>query len=721
MKFKFKKKQTEEKEKGKRGKIIHSRFLFYGFLALLFGLVLARKLYAGEGIYIAITVVALASVLICLCLTKRFAMLCMIFILFFAGNGLYFWSYSSFIGKDYDGVCAITGRVCDDVVDYATYYSLTIDDVTINGEKTKNINLTISKSDDFAIKTGDVLAFESQVNHVNLYELGTFQFFYYRNKTPYHVSLNANNTEIVIVDGYIRYDEAIRAKTKTLLENNMSEDNASICYAVLFGDKSGIDGVVKDRFSMSGVIHILTVSGLHVGFLVALLSLFLKKSNKYIRFSVIFLILLLYNILCGFAPSVMRASIMALVLLISKLSGREYDNLTSLSLAGFLIVLPQPLVALDTGFLMSYFCVAGIFLLYKKLTKVLSKVIPEKVAGYIALSLSAQIGILPFLASMFSSFNFLSVFANLIILPIFSILFPVLFVLFLLGLIMPFIGALLHVIEWLLAIINYFASLFASTSLIIGLKPFPIVFNILLCLGLFVFSYFVMVKSVVRYAMLSVVVLASCITLIVDDSKSKDNNTMEYSCYAGEEFVYVINDEGESLLVCNYIDSDDFNKYAHLRNIKDIDYMVTLTNEIDLLGFKKYNIQAIAYPTLMAIGDKSFELEQEQIFEFGEYSFKFKYFASSCVGVEFSVNNFENFFACDDYLSYNTIDEMNSYLTSSHFAFNFLNKQSRIYSAETKGAKLVTYRNEHTKYSLYGMGNLQIRLNENNWALRCID
>ena len=78
---------------------------------------------------------------------------------------------------------------------------------------------------------------------------------------------------------------------KARLEENMSSESASICYAVLFGDQSEIPDDVKDAYRESGIIHILTVSGLHVGFLIGILFFAnenFSRHGKYINFSYLF-------------------------------------------------------------------------------------------------------------------------------------------------------------------------------------------------------------------------------------------------------------------------------------------------------------------------------------------------------------------------------------------------------------------------------------------------
>ena len=208
-----------------------------------------------------------------------------------------------------------------------------LDDCFIGEEKAKNIVLSVRKDVDIEIKNGDILSFNSYVNKVHLFELGKFNTYYLRNKTAYESSVNSSN--LTVTSGNIKFDEKVRAKLKEVLYSNMSEEGVGIAFAALTGDKSSLDDEVKNNFRKSGIIHLLTVSGLHITFLIALLSFVLKKCkvNKYVNFALIFAFLGFYCYICGFTPSVLRASIMGLILILAPIFGKEYDRLTTLSMA----------------------------------------------------------------------------------------------------------------------------------------------------------------------------------------------------------------------------------------------------------------------------------------------------------------------------------------------------------------------------------------------------
>ncbi len=525
-------------------KFLNFRYPFYCFLALLFGAVVAKGLYAGVVETIIIVGVALLFVAIMSVCYRKFLPLLMIIVFFFVGNGTFFLGMTSFDNKEYEGEVAVVGRVTDTLFTSEENYSnVLLEDVSIDGEKAKNVRLFVYGNGD--VEVGDILAFSSTVEAVKAFNLGVFNLTSYRNGIGY--SSSANFSDIVITEGNMKIDESFRSSVKETLLGNMNERNAYIAYAVLFGDQSGIDDEVDEVYRNSGIIHVLTVSGLHIAFIVGALMLLLKlfKGNKFLSLTIISIVLLFYCYLCGFTPSVVRATIMAIVLLLSRICNRSYDGLNSLAIAGFVIVCFSPLSTVDVGFLMSFFCVMFILLLAKPFTKLLSFVMPRKVASVMAVSISAQIGILPFTASFFSSFNFLSVFANFLVIPIFSIIFPALFVLAFLLSFMSFLGPVLVVFDYAFDLVFIIASFFSSTTLQVPLKPFSLSISTLIVIFFFTLSSFFVVKGIGRLLVCSCVAFMLVLSLIVPYLPTNNFTSVSFvESYSGQMIVLTSKDGG---------------------------------------------------------------------------------------------------------------------------------------------------------------------------------
>ena len=406
-------------------RFVNFRYIFYPFLAFLFGIVVARNLYQGSIEVIVVTALLLLAFGGFLIFRKRYKILALLFAFFFIGNGFYYIGKATYYNKDYSGEVLVVGRVSDSFEESDYIYEVLLKDASINGENCRNIKVTFTKEGQ-SLQVGEIVSFESEVEAVKPFSLDSFNSSAYRSGTGY--TAKANLSEVVISSGYTNLDEKIRLAIKEKLYQNMNEENAAVAYAVLFGDQSGISFEIKDSYRNSGIIHILTVSGLNITFLIAIMFGFLKllKVNKYVNFALTSMIIVLYSALCGFTPSVVRAAVMGIIMMVAMLSNRRYDSLNSMGIAGFLILLFSPLSAFDIGFLMSIACVCGIVLLYPMFCNLFKKFMPNIIAQYIAISLSAQLAILPFLALFSSNLNLLSFIINLFIVPIFSIVFPAL-------------------------------------------------------------------------------------------------------------------------------------------------------------------------------------------------------------------------------------------------------------------------------------------------------
>lgn len=146
------------------------------------------------------------------------------------------------------------------------------------------------------------------------------------------------------------------------LSKNFDSKTASFLRALFLGERSHFDNSMQDLFLNTGTLHILSVSGFHVGFVLAIvyfLLLFLKVSRN-ARFSLAILTVWSYCFLVGWQAPMIRASIMATLLIIGKLLGRKTDALNIIGCAGILILLFKPLSILDVGFQLSFLSVIGL-------------------------------------------------------------------------------------------------------------------------------------------------------------------------------------------------------------------------------------------------------------------------------------------------------------------------------------------------------------------------
>lgn len=204
-----------------------------------------------------------------------------------------------------------------------------------------------------------------------------------------------------------------------ILSKHLSGQELGIAQALILGDKSMLDNEIRSAFTATGSMHILAVSGLHIGLILKLLLALIKLGAKWINRStaILFVILLLwfYALMTGFSPSVIRAVFMFSVLTWTQWRGLQTSSINSLFFTAFIIVLWKPMYFFDIGFQLSYLAMLGIFLFYPRISSIWK---PEnKILYYLwegtAIGFAAQVTTTPLTLFYFHQFpNYFAV-ANL--------------------------------------------------------------------------------------------------------------------------------------------------------------------------------------------------------------------------------------------------------------------------------------------------------------------
>lgn len=159
-----------------------------------------------------------------------------------------------------------------------------------------------------------------------------------------------------------------------ILDQHLSGDSRAVAKALILGDRSQLDSEIRSKFGNAGAMHVLAVSGLHVGILVEILTLFFglfanwisKKQAVYAALACVWC----YAFLTGFSPSVGRSALMFSALSLSALYGKGYNNFNVLAFSAFVLLMINPHMLFDLGFQLSFLAMLGIFMFYKPLSRV---------------------------------------------------------------------------------------------------------------------------------------------------------------------------------------------------------------------------------------------------------------------------------------------------------------------------------------------------------------
>lgn len=287
----------------------------------------------------------------------------------------------------------------------------------------------------------------------------------------------------------------IRKSIQSTLNASFSKEVSSLISALLLGDKSMLSQDVKSNFSKAGAMHVLAVSGLHVGIVLIILSTFLSWFKRWFskKSALIISIVLLwiYAAVIGFPLSVVRACFMFTLLSLSVLSNRQNNVLNTLFFSAFVLLLIEPKWIFDIGFQLSYMAMLGIILLHPLLKDAvfIKNKWGKKVWDWSTLSIAAQLFTLPLTLYYFHQFPNYFLISNLGMI-LFSGVLLALSILFVAVYKIPFLNSIVAIVlAWGISAMIYFvdwvANLPYSTAVGFNLHPLEGFFIILIILFMY--------------------------------------------------------------------------------------------------------------------------------------------------------------------------------------------------------------------------------------------
>ncbi len=346
---------------------------------------------------------------------------------------------------------SVSGTV-ESVADVDGKVVMVLKNVSIAGEKHKGKIKVYASFEEklITVKAGDTVIMPDVRLYKNeLLENGKVNAFYKR--TDIRFNVNAFVGDVEVYSGSPSLGDRFSQSIKDLLIGAMGSTYGGEAYGMLTGDKSGISRETKSAFDLSGISHVLAVSGLHIGFAAALITFVMRKlrARRVSVFVTVTAFLLLYTALADFSPSVIRAAVMTETGLAASVFGRRKDRLSALCFAVCVILVFSPLYLFETGFQMSVGAVLGIILFADFFGKALQKIkIPKFLSNGIGASVSVQIGILPAIIYGFNEIQIYSVIANVILMPLIAFVFCSVFVSLILTAVFSFMSFALRLSSW---------------------------------------------------------------------------------------------------------------------------------------------------------------------------------------------------------------------------------------------------------------------------------
>ncbi len=248
------------------------------------------------------------------------------------------------------------------------------------------------------------------------------RYIYHRATVSFDRLLQHNTTEKTST----HLAHQIRNHINTKLSSyNITSKQLSIINALLLGQRQNISQETFKQYRDAGAIHILAMSGLHIGILLYILNFLLhplesiKKYGKTIKLIFILLFLWCFAGIAGFSPSILRAVTMFSFLAIAVQIKSEFNTYNSLFISAFILLCFNPQYLFSAGFQLSYLAVFAIVWIQPKLDKLYKPkfFIDKKIWQTFTVTIAAQLGLLPLILFYFHQFPILFFISNLIIIP----------------------------------------------------------------------------------------------------------------------------------------------------------------------------------------------------------------------------------------------------------------------------------------------------------------
>ena len=279
------------------------------------------------------------------------------------------------------------------------------------------------------LKYGDKIRFSGEfIEATKQRNYGGFNYKQYLKTLKIYGSIKVEEIEIIASNQtnlFFRITNEIAFNIKQKIDSFMKKEDAAILKGLLLGDTTEIADEIQENFRISSISHILAVSGMHVTYvIIGIKMLFESHLGKRKTKFIIIIFLILYTFITGFSPSIVRASVMGILLVGAEILNRKNDIWNSIAISLLLILFYNPFLIMNVGLQFSYLGTIGIIVFHKNILKLLKDIKTKnkkwkyqynkkimkfinKVKEVLAVTISAQLTILPV---MIYHFNLLGIY-----------------------------------------------------------------------------------------------------------------------------------------------------------------------------------------------------------------------------------------------------------------------------------------------------------------------
>lgn len=298
--------------------------------------------------------------------------------------------------------------------------SVSVKRIFVNTEKIPNV-----KIGNIIKVRGKLRQFEEAANK------GNFDSRKYYLSLGFYGKIEAGTIEVINSDysGIRQGLYELRMEIIERLEKLCSDNNGifsiinnknGIIGAIILGDKTDLDSDIKELYSVSGIAHILAISGLHISFIGMAIYRLLRRRFRFLFSAAVSIpVVLSFGIMSGFGISTSRAIIMFILKIIGEVLGRKYDAITAISLAGLVLLVQNPFVVCNSGFQMSFGAIIAIVLILPIVEEILNT--DNKIIKVISANFTISLVMNPILAWNYYELPTFSFLLNIVVVPLMSV------------------------------------------------------------------------------------------------------------------------------------------------------------------------------------------------------------------------------------------------------------------------------------------------------------
>jgi competence protein ComEC len=432
----------------------------------------------------------------------------------------------------------------------------------VNTQQT-NTNKSIFKSlifietpSNIHLKINDKIIFSTQIQTIknNGYP-GEFDAERYWKNQGITLIGFVSSTNITLIESTKKSTQTLRQKLAQVLDDVLTGQEFALANAFILGDRELLNNETTQAFSNTGTMHILAVSGLHIGILLLLLtrifSFFSRALKQHQAIIVALLIGWIYAYITGFSPSVLRSVIMFTFIYLGKINNKNNSELNLLALSAILILCWRPTFIYDIGFQLSYTAMLGIYLFYPYLRKTIvskHKIIQITIEGSM-IGIAAQITTLPFTLYYFHQFPNYFLLTNIALMAFSFVILLIGILLFSLYWITPLkiiLGFILQkTMSLMLLIVNFFSKLSFSTANGFTLNKIEVLSLLILC-----FLLFISLKKRKLSLLYFTLTISLIICVKLFNQRFENNSSVRYFTFNSYTPIFILKTSHKNILFC---------------------------------------------------------------------------------------------------------------------------------------------------------------------------